>query len=126
MNDLSSTPKLSPAGYATLTNLFMDKIMAMASNTDYSATKQGQIDAIKERAVIFVKTNPYAYIEVVVLPPKCDDIENFEYGVMVKNFEHFKENGERPNKFRLVINHTWSDFTIYARSIDDQFWNIPR
>ena len=124
MNDQFPTPKLSQAGQATLENFFMDKIMALAqkSSVDYSIEKQRQIDASKEEAIIFVKTNPYAKIEVVVLSPKCDEHENFEYGIIIKNFEHFMENGKKPTKYGLIINHTWSNFTILQRSIDDKFW----
>ena len=125
-SESTETPysEMSQAAKFTLNDFFFNKVMALdnMARTDYRLTKQCQIKALKFDIEKSINANRYAFFEVVTLEPKCDDIENIDTGILVKNFRHFLPNRE-PDKFRIVINETWNGYTIYQRSIDDLYWN---
>ena len=117
--------QMSQAAKSALKDFFFGKLLWLENTAeiDYKFTKQTQIQKLQTDIEKLINANRYAFFEVVILEANCDDIDNVDAGVIVKNFRHFLVN-RQPDKFRIIINQTWSGFTIYQRSIDDFYWNI--
>jgi len=108
-----------------LRSLFENEVMNIytENRNKESMRKQLQIKMLGKQVEEFINSAPYSFVEVAVLQKNCDDIENIAYSVKVKNFDFFEEK-RPPSSFLLVLNDTWSSFSVYQRSIDDVAWII--
>ena len=83
-----------------------------------------KLKKLRDKIINFIQTNPYSFVEVVILEDKCDDLQNAKLTLTLKNFKHFVED-RTPNYYTLVINNAWNDINGYEKSLDGEYL-IPK
>ena len=111
---------------AVLSYMFYERIRLLEeeSNNTIVLSSQMKLKKLRDRIINFIQTNPYSFVEIVILEDKCDDLQNAKLTLTLKNFKHFIED-RTPNYYTLVINNAWNNIDGYEKSIDGEYL-IPK
>jgi hypothetical protein len=115
MNDIS----ISKESLLLIKDIFLNRIIQLESKSKERIvfSKQCEIQKIKAKILIFIEKNAYAKFEIRVLEDNTENIENYKYALVVKNYKH-EDKDRKSNMFIIAIDNTFEDAKFYQVALN--------
>lgn len=114
---------LSKDAQLLLKNLFMNKLVQLESKSEKGIvfSKQIEIGKLRDKVDAFIEKNPFGKFEIRVLDKQTENIEDYKYALVVKNYKY--EDAEkrvvRPTLFIIVIDNAFDTVDFYQMSLNN-------
>lgn len=114
---------LSKDAQLLLKNLFMNKLVQLESKSEKGIvfSKQLEIGKLRDKVDAFIERNPFGKFEIRVLDKHTENIEDYKYALVVKNYKHEESESRvvRPTLFIIVIDNAFDTVDFYQMSLNN-------